>query len=86
MRNYNSKLTIKDGRRFSLNDGDEVVSALFGLEDDDSDIIIYTDRGYGIRIPVIDIKIYGKAAKGSRQIKLNDNEFVINAKRTGCSV
>lgn len=63
----------------TLNDGDEVVSALFGLEDDDSDIIIYTDRGYGIRIPVTDIKIYGKAAKGSRQIKLNDNEFVINA-------
>lgn len=25
LRNYNSKLTIKDGRRFSLNDGDEVI-------------------------------------------------------------
>lgn len=63
----------------TLNDGDEVVSALFGMEDDNSDIIIYTNKGYGVRIPVNDIKIYGKAAKGSRQIQLKENEFVINA-------
>lgn len=63
----------------TLNDGDEVVSALFAMEDDSSDIIIYTNKGYGIRIPINDIKIYGKAAKGSRQIQLKENEFVINS-------
>ena len=63
----------------TLNDGDEVVSALFAMEDDSSDIIIYTNKGYGIRIPINDIKIYGKAAKGSRQIQLKEKEFVINS-------
>lgn len=63
----------------TLNDGDEVVSAMFSLEDDKNDIIIYTDTGYGVRLPIDSIKIYGKAAKGIRHIMLHDGENVINA-------
>ena len=67
----------------TLNDSDELVAALFTLDDDNNDIIIYTNGGYGVRIPVKDIKISGKAAKGTKQINLysdaNIIENVINA-------
>lgn len=63
-----------------LNDGDEVVAAMFSLNISKNDIIIYTNKGNGVRVPVESIKIYGRAAKGVRCIALKDeNEFVINA-------
>ena len=63
----------------TLNVGDEVVSALFSLEDSENDIIIYTDTGYGVRLPIRDLPIRKRTAKGSRWLKLGENENVSNA-------
>lgn len=63
----------------TLNDGDEVVAALFSLENSINDIIIFTNKGRGIRIRMEELRVYGRAAKGLRQITLQDDEFVTNA-------
>lgn len=61
---------------------DSVVDAVFCSEDELSkDIIISTNKGNGIRLPISDIKIYGRTAKGSRQIILNEGEFVANGSK-----
>ena len=65
----------------TLNDGDEVVAALFTLENSSSDIIIFTNTGRGVRININDLRIYGRAAKGLKHINLQDGEFVTNANK-----
>lgn len=63
----------------TLNPGDEVAAALFSFNTTVKDIIIYTNIGNGIRLPIDSIKIAGKAAKGVNQITLRDDEYVVNA-------
>lgn len=65
----------------TLNDGDEVVAALFTLENSSNDIIIFTNIGRGIRIDINELKVYGRAAKGLKQITLQDGEYVTNANK-----
>lgn len=65
----------------TLNEGDEAVAALFTLENSSNDIIIFTNIGRGIRININDLKVYGRAAKGLRQITLQDGEYVTNANK-----
>lgn len=63
----------------TLTDGDELVSAMFTVEDEERDIIVFTNLGRGIRLSVNDIRIYGKTAKGLNYISLCEDEHVINA-------
>jgi DNA gyrase subunit A len=65
----------------TLNDGDEIVAAMFTIENTEKDIIIYTNKGYGIRIPLDSVKLLGRAAKGTRQLVLSENEWVVNASK-----
>lgn len=60
---------------------DSVVEALYTYGETTNDIIISTTRGNGLRLPLSDIKIYGKAAKGVRQIFLDDDEYVASASK-----
>lgn len=46
--------------------------------DKDSDLLIYTSRGYGCKVKTKDIKETSRLAIGSRLIKLEENEEVIN--------
>ena len=62
-----------------LSDGDELVAARFTLNNTASDIIIYTNDGYGIRIPVVDINIFKKEARGSKVINMGEGQHVQNA-------
>ena len=65
----------------TLSDGDEVVAALFTVENSNNDVIIFTNKGRGVRIRMEEIKVYGRAAKGLRQITLQKDEYVTNANK-----
>lgn len=65
----------------NLNENDEVASALFAFDKTTKDIIICTNLGDGIRLPITDIKTAGRTAKGVQQINLKDGEYVVNACR-----
>lgn len=63
----------------SLDDSDEVVHASFINNKKTKEIIIFTNKGNGIRIKADNIKEYGKAAKGLGTILLTSDEFVTGA-------
>lgn len=86
---FSKRINLKDLKKFvsntvcmGLNDGDEVVSALFttGSTEND-DICIFTNLGNGVRRPISDIKIAGKAAKGTRQLSLKSGEYVVGSSK-----
>lgn len=62
-----------------LTDGDEVVSSIFILEDKKADVVIYTNKGNGVRINLKDIKTSGLNTKGITVITLSDDEYVAGA-------
>ena len=83
---YAKKVPISEFNKISdyklgitLNSGDEVATALFSFDNSVKDIIICTNIGNGIRLPISNIKVSGKSAKGVKQINLKDDEYVVNA-------
>ena len=62
-----------------LNDGDEVAVAMFVLNVTSKDIVIYTNLGDGIRLPLSEIRVGGLSAKGTSMISLRKNEEVVGA-------
>lgn len=82
------KVKLSDFKKLSttmsaitLNTNDEIVSVLFAKSDDNEDIVIYTNKGNGIRLPLEDVKVSGKAAKGMRQITLQEDEYVVDSSK-----
>lgn len=72
IKTYKSSITLEQG--------DELVNVLISnIDDNDKDIIVYTENGNGIRININDIKKYGRTARGLRYITLNDGDNVISA-------
>lgn len=65
----------KSGSIIKLNDGDELISIIQCSEKSKESIIIYTNKGNGIRIPIQDIQLYGLSAMGRVSITLDD-EYV----------
>lgn len=65
----------------TLNDDDEVAMAMFAFDRSLKDIVIYTNRGNGIRLPITEIKTLKKEAKGIKQIDLEDGEYVVNTSK-----
>lgn len=63
----------------SLNKDDELATALFAFNNTAKDVVIYTDKGDGIRLPIQDIRIGSATAKGSSVITLKDDEHVVGA-------
>lgn len=63
----------------TLNDDDELASALFSFDKSTKDIIICTNIGNGIRLPIKELKTLSKQAKGVQQINLKEDEYVVNA-------
>jgi len=62
----------------SLRNGKVIVS--FPANNDD-ELILMTDKGQAIRIPVSDIRITGRNTLGVRLVKLNDTEKVASVQR-----
>lgn len=62
-----------------LTDGDEVVSSMFILGNKTADVIIYTNKGNGVRINLKDIKTSGLNTRGNTVITLSDDEHVVGA-------
>lgn len=63
----------------TLNDGDEVASAIFAFDKLCKDIIISTNIGNGIRLPLEEIKTVSLSAKGLSTIAMKDEEEVVSA-------
>ena len=63
-------------RALTLNEGDEIVSILFG---DDPIIGILTEGGNFLMITTADIRAIGRIAQGVHAIKLNEGDSVISA-------
>lgn len=63
----------------SLEGNDEVVYASFVNNKKVKEVIIFTNKGNGIRIKADNIKKYGKGARGLGTILLTDGEYVTGA-------
>jgi DNA gyrase/topoisomerase IV subunit A len=59
-----------------LQDNDELVCVEQLRNDDDRDLIIYTEEGVGVRIPLSDIPDLGIAARGKKIINITDDDKV----------
>lgn len=69
---------MKDNKTaISIMEDDELVAVINTLKDSSKDIIIYTDKGDGIRLDINDIKIQGASTRGLNMINLTDEEFVV---------
>ena len=73
-----SKITgSKSG--INLNEGDEVASAIFSIRDENKDIVICTNEGSGIRLPMEEIRNGSTIAKGVSMLSLKEGEEVVSA-------
>lgn len=62
-----------------LNKGDEVAAAMFSVDNSLKDLIISTNMGNGIRLPITEIRTSGAQAKGVSMVTLKDGEEVVSA-------
>lgn len=63
----------------SLNDDDEVASAIFTVDEAEKDIIISTNTGNGVHLSADEVRELGASAKGVSMISLKDDEEVVSA-------
>ena len=63
----------------SLNKNDEVAVAIFSVDSSMKDIVISTNMGNGIRLPITEIRTLGAQAKGVSMVTLKDGEEVVSA-------
>lgn len=80
---YSEFIKMKDLKvAMSLNDGDQLVTTLAEIKTKSSipefkDVIIFTNKGNGIRLDINDIQKSSSSTKGKRVVKLSDDEEVI---------
>ena len=55
----------------ALEAGDEVIAC--GLTDSGSELVVFTDRGYGKRIPAVELEKQNRGGKGARLMPFNKN-------------
>lgn len=61
-----------------LDKGDSIAMVKLVEEDNDDDILVYTNNGTGIRYPSLEVKLTGRASKGIRAIAhLDDDDYII---------
>ena len=65
----------------SLSDNDEVACATLSIHENSRDIIIYTNKGNGIRIPISEIREYKANAKGLPMVTLDSDEYIVGASK-----
>lgn len=85
---YGKRVSLSEFKKISsmksaitLNEGDEVVSAMFIDGGSTKDVVIVTNTGRGIRLPIDEIKLYGRTAKGISQITMEKGEYVTSSSR-----
>ena len=61
-----------------LNKGDEVASAIFSVDNSMKSIIISTNIGNGIHLPINEIRTLSAQAKGVSMVTLKENEEVVS--------
>lgn len=69
----------KSDKYMTLYENDRVVSVLVASEDEDTDLLICTSDGKGIRLNTKDVPTFKKEAKGLKQITLDEGVEVIGA-------
>ncbi|HAU83994.1 MAG TPA: hypothetical protein DCW90_00230 [Lachnospiraceae bacterium] len=61
--------------------GNELISVITAKKDTEKDIIIYTDKGNGIRLDLQELRRFGRLAKGTSVVTLDKDEKVIGCNR-----
>lgn len=72
---------IKDTKKAIgiFDDEDELVSVFAVSGNTSHDVIIYTNKGNGIRLDMDDIKAYGPSARGLKALNLEEDEYVVGS-------
>ena len=61
----------------NVTDGDELVNVAFSIDRSINNIVIYTDKGNGLRKELSDIPVLKPAAQGKAMINLSKNEYCV---------
>lgn len=85
---YAKRVQISDFKKLTkskpgiiLNDGDELAVALFSFDKTTKDIVICTNTGDGIRLPISEIRTLGSSSKGNQMLSLKNGEYVVGASK-----
>ena len=65
-------------RATSIDDGDTLL-AVRAVTDDDTHVMLFTRKGKVIRFPINDVNLYGRTARGTFGIRLDEGDEVIDA-------
>lgn len=71
-------LTSGSSSAIILNDNDEL-EVVIATEDDNRDIILFTDRGDGMRLPLSEIPLQLPGSKGTKVVSLKGTESILGA-------
>lgn len=74
----NYKNRIKENVYITIEDDDEVVS-IIGLKSDNSDIFVYTDKGYAQRFPSSIVSVTSQSAMGQYGLAAPEGEVITGA-------
>lgn len=72
-------VTAPKSQIIQLKEGDELVSALFVMRESKDNILIYTDKGRGIRLMHKDIPCIKYSSIGSKMVELDGDENILNS-------
>lgn len=64
-----------------LDKGDKLATALFYYEGTSKDIIISTNKGNGVRLPIEEFRTYNANSRGLNMLALDDDEYITNVSR-----
>lgn len=62
-----------------VDEDDYVTRTMFINMNNTNDILIYTNHGNGIRLPISEIRTFSKVAKGTRLLTMSEDEVVVGA-------
>ena len=72
-------VTAPKSQNIQLKETDELISALFVMQDCKDNVLIYTDKGRGIRIDHRDIPCIKYSSTGSKIVELDEDENILSA-------
>ena len=72
-------VTAPKSQNIRLKDDDELISALFVMQDSKDNVLIYTDTGRGIRLSHKDIPCIKYSSTGSKMVELDEDENILSA-------
>lgn len=60
-------------------DEDEVIAALYAVNEQDQEVVLLTHRSFGLRFPLSEVSQIGLRAQGVNAINLKDEDYLVSA-------